>query len=89
MKIKSPFGTGSQNRVCAKDAININTMSSDTHESSYMFMKSIPGTVAYFRNKLYDLLAMFRSLGPPTLFLTLSADGVHALQMTSTGRKLE
>ena len=49
----------------------------DILQSSYMFMKSIRGTVAYFRNALYDLLAMFRSLGPPTLFMTLSADDLH------------
>ena len=49
----------------------------DILQSSYMFMNSIRGTVAYFRNALYDLLAMFRSLGPPTLFMTLSADDLH------------
>ena len=46
-------------------------------QNSYMFMKNIRGTVAYFRNALYDLLDMFRSLGPPTLFMTLSADDLH------------
>lgn len=49
----------------------------DIVKNSYMFMKNIRGTVAYFRNALYDLLAMFRSLGPPTLFMTLSADDLH------------
>ena len=46
-------------------------------QNSYMFMKNIRGTVAYFRNALYDLLAMFRTLGPPSLFVTLSADDLH------------
>ena len=45
--------------------------------NSYMFMKHIRGTVAYFRNSLNNLLAMLRTLGPPTLFVTLLADDVH------------
>ena len=49
----------------------------DISQKSYMFMKNIRGTVAYFRNALYNLLAMFRSLGLPTLFMTLSADDFH------------
>ncbi|WAR12801.1 hypothetical protein MAR_026981 [Mya arenaria] len=40
-------------------------------------LQNIRGTVVYFRNALYDLLAMFRCLGPPTLFMTLSADDLH------------
>ena len=58
-----------------------NVRSRNTHpdilQNSYMFMKNIHGTVAYFRNALYDLLAMFRSLGPTTLFMTLAADDLH------------
>ena len=46
-------------------------------QNSYMFMKNIKGTVAYFKSALLDLLAMFRTLGPPTLFMTLSADDLH------------
>ena len=40
-------------------------------------MKKKRGTIAYYRNSLNDLLAMLRPLGPPTLFLTLSADDLH------------
>lgn len=85
MKITSPFATGNNNRVCAKDARNRNI---SLHDTSYMFMKSIPGTAAYFRNKLYDLLAMFRSLGPPTLFMTLSADDLHWPQVEMTAKNV-
>ena len=46
-------------------------------QNSYMFMKNIRGTIAYFRNALNDLLAMVRTLGPSTLFMTLSADDLH------------
>lgn len=42
-----------------------------------MFMKNIRRTVAHFKNALYNLLDMFHSLGPPTLFMTLSADDCH------------
>lgn len=46
-------------------------------ENSYMFMRKIKGTVAVFKNMLYDLLSMFRCLSPPTLFMILSADDLH------------
>lgn len=52
-------------------------------ENSYMFMKNIRGTVAYFKNQLYNLLAMFKALGPPTLFMTLSADDMHWKELGS------
>ena len=40
----------------------------------YMFMKNIRGTAAYWADILANLLATVRCLGPPTLFVTLSAD---------------
>lgn len=49
----------------------------DFLENSYMITKQIKGTVAYFKNMLHDLLAAFRCLGPPTLFMTLSTDDLH------------
>ena len=45
--------------------------------NSYMFMKNIRGTIAYFKNALNDFLALVRTLGPPTLFVALSADDLH------------
>ncbi len=59
------------------DDVRMRSTSQEDVPNSYMFMKNITGTVAYFRNALYDLLAMFRCLGPPTLFMTLSADDLH------------
>ena len=41
--------------------------------NSYMFMKNIRGTIAYFKIALNNLLATVRTLGPPTLFVTVSA----------------
>lgn len=62
--------------------------SSDINANSYMFMKNIRGTVAYWMNVLHDLLAMVKCIGPPTLFVTLSADDCHwpELDMLLTGR---
>ena len=51
--------------------------------SSFMFMKHIRGTVAYWTDILYNLLAMVKCIGPPTLFLTLSADDNHWPELAS------
>ena len=50
---------------------------SELREHSFMFMKNIRGTVAYWADILNDLLATVKCLGPPTLFVTLSADDNH------------
>lgn len=52
-------------------------------------MKNIKGPVAYFRNVLYDLLAIFKSLGPPTLFVTLSADDLHWPELGMTLQNID
>ena len=39
------------------------------------------GSPAYWQNELYDVLAMLRSLGIPTWFLTLSAADLHWPEM--------
>lgn len=56
-------------------------------ENSFLFMKNIRGTVAYWTNVLYDLLAMVKCFGPPTIFMTLSVDDCHwtELDMLLTG----
>ncbi|MEW8561119.1 MAG: DUF6570 domain-containing protein [Candidatus Thiodiazotropha sp.] len=46
-------------------------------KNSYMFMKNIRGTCAYWKDVLYNLLAMIKNLGCPTFFLTLSANDYH------------
>ena len=40
-------------------------------------MRGMRGTVAYWTDILQNLLATVKSLGPPTLFLTLSANNTH------------
>ena len=41
-------------------------------DQAYLFMKSIKGTPPYWKNFLYDVLAMVKQLGLPNFFLTLS-----------------
>ena len=43
-------------------------------ENCYSFMRDIRGTQAYWNSVKIQLFAMFRTLGPPTFFVTLSAD---------------
>ena len=43
-------------------------------ENCYSFMRDIRGTQAYWNSVKIQLYAMFRTLGPPTFFITLSAD---------------
>ena len=51
------------------------------HEQAYKFMKNIRGSPAYWQHQLFEVLAMIRSLGIPTWFLTLSAADLHWPQM--------
>jgi hypothetical protein len=62
---------------------NVTTPSSDLISNSYMFMKSIRGTVAYWKDVLFDLISMMKNLGPPTLFMTLSANDYHWPQLAT------
>ncbi len=48
--------------------------SSESLSNSYMFMKNIRGTAAYWKDQLLDLLAKINTLGPPSFFITLTAN---------------
>ena len=50
-------------------------------EQAYKFLKNICGSPAYWQSGLYDVLAMLRSFGIPTFFLTLSAADLHWPEM--------
>ena len=41
-------------------------------DNGFSFMSSVKGTPAYWKQLLYDVLAMAKQLGIPTYFLTLS-----------------
>ena len=46
-------------------------------EQAYKSLKNVCGSPVYWKNELYDVLAMLHSLGIPTWFLTLSAADLH------------
>ena len=50
---------------------------SELSDSCYGFMHNMRGTIAYWQRAKLDLLAMFRTLGPPTFFITLTADDMN------------
>ena len=41
-------------------------------DKAYSFMSSVKGTPAYWKKKLFEVLAMVKQLGIPTFFMTLS-----------------
>ena len=61
--------------VSLNDVSNTHTITTNT--DSYMFMKNLRGTSAYWKNELSKLLAKLRTLGPPTFFMSLSANDMH------------
>ena len=50
---------------------------SELSNSCYGFMHNMRGTIAYWQRAKLDLLAMFRAMGPPTFFITLTADDMN------------
>ena len=55
------------------------------NEQAYKFIKkNVRGSPAYWQDQLYDVLAMFQTLGIPTWFLTLPAADLHWPQMIQT-----
>lgn len=59
--------------ISAQDLNNLNSESLSL-DTSYMFTKKIRGTAAYWKDVLFNLLAMIKTLGPPDFFLTLSCN---------------
>jgi hypothetical protein len=52
------------------------SMNPDLAANSLMYMSNIRGTPAYWKDKLGDLLAKLKALGPPIVFMTLSVDDI-------------
>ena len=50
------------------------------NEQAYKFLKNVRGSPAYWKNELYNVLAMLQALGTPA-FLTLSATDLHWPEM--------
>ena len=51
------------------------------NQQAYKFLRNIQRSPPYWQHELYDVLAMLRSLGIPTWFLTLSAADLHWPEM--------
>ena len=51
-------------------------LTAELSNSCYGFMHNMRGTIAYWQRAKMDLLAMFRTLGPPTFFIMLTADDI-------------
>ncbi len=67
-------------KLTAGDIRNI-SVNPDMINNSYMFMKQIRGTSAYWKDQLADLLARIKHLGIPELFLTVSVDDMNWPEM--------
>ena len=76
MRIRSSLG--STGRITAGELLNGELSENpELSENSYVFMRNIHGTSAYWNKAKLDLFAMFRTLVPPTFFITLSADDMN------------
>ena len=58
-------------------AADLTNPTSESLGHSYMFKKKIQGTAAYWKDQLLVLLAKINTLGPPTFFITLTANDLH------------
>lgn len=77
------MSANNHSQITINDLNNLNH-NPDLLQNSYMFMKYIKGTSAYWKNTLLNLLSMFKQLGPPTLFVTLSANDMHWPELIMT-----
>lgn len=77
------MSANNHSQITINDLNNLNH-NPDLLQNSYMFMKYIKGTSAYWKNNLLNLLSMFKQLGPPSLFVTLSANDMHWPELIMT-----
>lgn len=70
-----------RNRTQAHQILSVADVSScgniNRNTDNYMFIKQIRETAAYWKNELTKLMAKIRTLGPPTFFMSLSANDIH------------
>ncbi len=88
IRMRKPQRNGEKtNRLLSAGDVMSLESNPDLFDNSYMFMKNIRGTVAYWKNNLQDLLSMIKVLGPPSLFMSLSSNDHHwpELAMSLTG----
>ena len=52
-------------------------------DQDYYFMKNIPGSPAYGKTFLFDVLTMIKQLGPPTWWMTFSCLDLRSKKILS------
>ena len=57
-------------------------------DEAYNFMNTIKGTQAYWKKFIFEVLAMVKQLGLPTLFMTLSCADLRWNELVSIISKL-
>ena len=57
-------------------------------DNAFSFMSSVKGTPAYWKQFVYDVLAMVKQLGIPTYFLTLSCADLRWKELPYISNKL-
>ena len=67
-KVHGQQFTSSQVREMSSSTLNHLIFS----DQAYYFMKNIPGSPAYWKTFLFDVVAMIKQLGPPTWWMTFS-----------------
>ena len=68
---QSSDDTSHEERLTAGDLRDMSN-NPELSDSCFGFMNNMRGTIAYWQRAKHDLLAMFRTLGPPTFFITLT-----------------
>ncbi len=81
LKTRKPVSHGQSEPVTAGNVLDP-LLQSDLVSNSCGFLSRLRGTAPYLKDSLYDLLAMIKTLGPPTLFVTLSADDLKWPEIT-------
>ena len=71
--VQSSNSTNTPELLTANDICHISE-NDNIKTNSYMFMKNVHGSVAYFKDAFLNLLAMMNNLGPPHIFITFSAN---------------
>ena len=85
MRIRSSFGGSStvhDGPLTAGQLLNDNLSEKpELSDNCYAFMRNIRGTEVYWQQTKLDLFTMFRTLSPPTYFITLSADDMNWFEL--------
>ena len=82
--------TADGRKLTAADMRNCDKVKSMIYKDvAYKFMRNVRGTPAYWQVQLYDTLAMLRTFGTPTWFLTLSpAEFMWPEFLQAVGKKI-